>query len=97
MLQDLTYDTFEKHLNQTFQVKSEAAAVKAELIECRKLPPAHSRSREPFSILFRGPAEPVLPQQVYQVENDAAGAVEIFLVPIGPGEDGGMLYEAVFA
>jgi hypothetical protein len=50
---------------------------------------------EPFSILFRGPVEEILPQQIYRVEHDTIGTSEIFLVPLAPGADGA-LYQAVF-
>jgi hypothetical protein len=53
------------------------------------------RARTPFSILFRGPLEPVLPQATYPLENDAVGTFELFIVPVGPDE-GEMQYEAVF-
>jgi hypothetical protein len=51
--------------------------------------------REPFSIVFRGPLEPVLPQRIYRFEHEALGAFELFIVPIGTDESG-MQYEAVF-
>jgi hypothetical protein len=49
----------------------------------------------PFSIVFRGPPEPVFPQRIYRVEHAALDAMDVFLVPIGPDEVG-MRYEAVF-
>jgi hypothetical protein len=51
--------------------------------------------RTPFSLVFRGPLQPLLAQRIYRVEHDSMGTFELFLVPIGP--DGvGMCYEAVF-
>jgi hypothetical protein len=49
----------------------------------------------PFSIVFRGPADPVFPQRIYRVEHAALDAMDVFLVPIGP-DAVGMRYEAVF-
>ena len=62
-------------------------------------------SRQPFSVLFRGPLRPVLPQGIYRLENDQLGALDLFIVPIGPDEKTGpdgppmtaMRYEAVFS
>jgi hypothetical protein len=34
-------------------------------------------------------------QQIYQVEHPTLGSFELFLVPVGPDEQG-MCYEAVF-
>jgi hypothetical protein len=60
--------------------------------------------RTPFSVVFRGPLHPVMPQGIYHVEHEHLGALEIFIVPIGPDTDSAsgegpaaMLYEAVFA
>jgi hypothetical protein len=51
--------------------------------------------RAPFSVVFRGPPAPVLPQRIYRLEHGRIGAFELFLVPIGP-DGSGMRYEAVF-
>jgi hypothetical protein len=50
---------------------------------------------EPFSLAFLGPLAPVLPQRTWTLEHATLGALEIFLVPLGP-RDGRMRYEAVF-
>ena len=52
-------------------------------------------TRDPFSILFRGPKELNLPQAIYRLEHETLGSMDLFLVPIGPGDEG-MDYEAVF-
>ncbi len=52
-------------------------------------------TREPFSLIFLGPMTTVLPQKTYLVEHEKMGAMEIFLVPIGPNGNG-MQYQAVF-
>ena len=54
-----------------------------------------SGGRQLFSLAFRGPRQPVLPQQVYTLTNETLGRLEIFLVPIGP-DGAGLRYEAVF-
>jgi hypothetical protein len=38
----------------------------------------------------------VLPQAIYDLEHDALGHLDLFLVPIGPSQ-GGMRYQASFA
>ena len=53
-------------------------------------------ARSPFSIVFRGPREPVLPQRIYTFRHEKLGSFELFIVPIGP-DDEGMRYEAVFS
>ena len=50
---------------------------------------------EPFSLLFLGPPQPVLPQRTWDLAHPALGTLAIFMVPIGP-MGGRMRYEAVF-
>lgn len=50
---------------------------------------------ELFSLFFRGPASPHLPQQIYSLEHDKLGAFEIFLTAIA-SDAKGILYESVF-
>lgn len=51
--------------------------------------------REPFSLIFSGPAGLSFEQGTYTLEFDVLGEVPIFLVPVGI-EDGAMQLEAVF-
>ena len=55
-----------------------------------------SSRRIPFTLTFTGPAGDHLPQGLYELTHPTLGAVEIFLVPIGPRDDGRHRYEAVF-
>lgn len=100
-LEGLTAADFQPYVESEFRVQVEAA---------EELPLGLSRvealgastddadpgRREPFSLLFHGAVEPVLPQRTYRLEHDELGALELFLVPIGP-DDAGMRYEAIFA
>ena len=96
MLDKLTREMFDGLLNRTFRIALGDTALETQLVDCRPLPadPENSR-REPFSLVFRGPLESVLPQQVYEVQSEETGSLEIFLVPIGPDKTG-MRYEAIF-
>ena len=47
-----------------------------------------------FSLLFRGPLEPLLPQGIYTLRHEG-DPIDIFLVPIGQ-DPGGTRYEAIF-
>ncbi|MEZ5333124.1 MAG: DEAD/DEAH box helicase [Thermoanaerobaculia bacterium] len=74
------------------------AALALELVEARGLSGASRGGRQPFSLLYRGPTEPVLPQGIYRMDHPEVGALELFLVPLGPDGEArdGLLYEAVF-
>lgn len=51
--------------------------------------------REPFSLIFCGPAEPYLPQHMYTLHHEEIGQIELFLVPVNQDVNG-FYYEAVF-
>jgi len=92
---ELTKNLFEKHLNSTFRIldKASPTIVDVQLTEVRE-----GRSTdecEQFSLLFKGPAEPLLTQKMYEVENSRMGHFDLFLVPVAANENGAD-YEAVF-
>lgn len=89
--------TFEPLLGQAFTIGSGSDAIQATLIEATNLREAQGaglRSRQ-FSLIWRGPPGAVLPQQIHTVSHPVLGALELFLVTVGP-DDQGMRYEAVF-
>jgi hypothetical protein len=99
MLDKLSSTSFSQYINQKFTLHLEGSEpLELELIEVAKLgnPPKDPQQRHAFSILFSGPNQPVLPQQIYRLEHRAMGMLDIFLVPLGPDGTGGLGYEAVF-
>ena len=88
---------FRPRVGERFRLDAEPA-FDVELVEVETVGerPFESSGRVPFSLVFRGPREPVLPQRIYRFENEALGDFELFIVPIGPDESG-MRYQAVFS
>ena len=102
MLDQFTSETFAPHRGAIFRVSADSAApLDMSWIELTELGGGSGRmgsgpgGRVPFSLIFRGPTQPVLPQQIYHVAHDGIGEFDLFLVPIGPDAEG-MRYEAVF-
>jgi hypothetical protein len=102
VLGEFTQATFADLLGETFRVTDDAQVIEMELVAANaatlrsgERATTPSGNREPFSIVFNGPLEPVLPQRIYRFEHEKLGAFELFIVPIGPDESG-MQYEAVF-
>jgi hypothetical protein len=99
MLDRLTVETFAAHLGKTFRLFPDGnSELEVVLVEARSLSNragAAGRRREPFSLVFLGPASPILPQSIYAIQNEALGRLEIFLVPIG-ADSGGVRYQAIF-
>lgn len=96
MLSELTSADFQQYLNETFRLELDGAAIELELIEAKIVGGAFKEGgREAFSILFRGPEQPLLPQSLYRVTHSAMGTLDLFLVPIASGPEGTQ-YESVF-
>lgn len=96
MVKRLTASDFRGSVGAVFQVAGLAAPV---LLRLETVTPNGAAlvpgGREPFSLAFRGPIAPLLPQAIYPLESDAMEPLEIFLVPIGRDEEG-HTYEAIF-
>ncbi len=97
MLERLTLNDFFERVGEEFRVADRDAPVALVLVETTDLSRADAPGprRSPFSLIFRGPFQPVLPQRIWPLEHAALGRLEVFLVPIGP-DGAGMRYEAVF-
>ena len=59
-------------------------------------PPSGAPVPQPFTLLFRGPPQFVLPQRIYRFEHDTLGELNVFIVPVGRTA-AGVNYEAVFS
>lgn len=80
-------------IGETFAIfADDASPVEVELISAD----AYKEDASQFSIVFRGPPEPVLPQSTYRIQHPKLGRRDLFIVPIGPDQMG-MRYEAVFS
>lgn len=96
MLDTLTREKFEPLKGQPFQLSlDDGRQLPLELTGVMGTGLKGLASREQFSLHFRGPHMPALPQRIYRLEHAQLGTLEIFLVPIGR-DGGGMTYEAVF-
>jgi hypothetical protein len=101
MLDKLSADDFTKYLNGTFYLSSDSGErVEAELIEVTEIGTSEAsvgsnKRRNPFSIVFSGPPQPVLPQGIHALQHAELGPLSLFIVPIGSDKKG-MRYEAVF-
>ena len=96
-LAQLTLADFAAHQNETFQVSSEGATHELRLIEANALGAGSGApaGRAPFALVFRGPRDAALAQQIHPLEHAELGVLELFLVPIGP-DALGLRYEAIF-
>ena len=94
---DVTVETFDGREGEVFTITFADGALDLTLAEIQRMSEDWGRTdrREPFSAFFDGPPESVLPQQIWPLDHDEIGRIELFLVPVGP-VDGAMRYEAAF-
>jgi hypothetical protein len=91
------FDDFNSCLGQPFTLVYDGSSHPLTLISVDKFTnSAATGVPEAFSIVFRGNSDLVLEQQIYCINNDTLGDMDLFIVPIGP-DDKGMRYEAVFS
>lgn len=103
MLERLTSEAFTEHLGDTFEATpTEGEPVRLVLSRCEETPYGSSAGweqtlrRVPFSLMFHAPRDRLVPQQTWSLRHPALGELALFLVPLGPDEEG-MRYEAVIS
>jgi hypothetical protein len=94
-MQTLTLTDFSDLLQHPFPVSAGGARLVMTLTGATAVSGGIPGGRTPFSLTFRGPAQPLLPQAMYDVEHPVHGVIAIFIVPIA-ADAGGATYEAVF-
>jgi hypothetical protein len=97
-LSELTHDTFAARVGDAF--RDTEASITLELLQVDDLTKMAVNvpvgARAPFSLIFRAPAEPLVPQGIRTLAHDDLGELAIFLVPIAREPDG-LRYQAVFS
>ena len=88
-------EQFAACVNQDFEVVFLDGTLSLQLSEARPLIAQPGALREPFSLVFRGPAQLLLPQGIYKMSNVTLGEMEILLVQIAADQTSSS-FEAVF-
>lgn len=87
-------DDFRSHLGSQFDVQTAGGPVAMKLSRVDSAGES-GRKGGAFSLIFAAPRAHRLEQAIYPIRHAALGAMEIFLVPIGPvGDANG--YQAIF-
>jgi hypothetical protein len=98
----VTYADFAGRVGDSFGVTAgDVAAPPVKLVEATESTEPGGRGPEgqtrlQFSLVFRGPVAPVLPQATYRLSHAELGDLDVFLVPVG-AESEGIRYAAAFA
>jgi hypothetical protein len=92
----LTLADFMEYLQQPFQITAGSTTLTLVLTEARPITGGRPGDRQPFSLIFRGPPQPILPQAIYDFPHPKHGVLGIFIVPVG-ADAPGATYEAIFS
>lgn len=105
MLETFTAQTFSPYVGETFHLILDGEPpVEMQLVSVTEsnFPAAARGTADPlgrmsFSLLFLDQQHPssYLPQRIYHLEHEQLGAMDLFIVPLGP-TTGGMRYEVIF-
>jgi len=103
MLDKLTLSSFEPYKNQIFKLQlADDSTMNLELIEAANVGRnpvdyGEDERRWSFSLIFLGPVDPILEQQVVTLQHDDMGQLDLFVVPVGAHHQReGMQYEVIF-
>jgi hypothetical protein len=99
--QPMTREWFLPHLHSKFQMHAEIlSGTEVELIEVGAAMPMTDRDHHidytSFSLVFKGPLGMPLASQIYSLDHETLGKMEMFLSPIGKYKDQ-VRYQAVFS
>ena len=92
MLADATPDTFRPHVGTSFSIEVEGQdPLVLTLEEVQAHDAGHEQRVEPFTLVFGGPPDRLVPQATLRLAHPALGEFDLFVVPTDVGR-----YEAVF-
>ena len=98
MLDKLTSQEFLPLIGQEFYVQlSGIEPIALELVSVTEFGQSQPGDlRAPFSLIFLGPpSQQYLKQHIYCLQHEQLGALDLFIVPLGP-QAGRMQYEVIF-
>jgi len=95
MLEKITHESFEALVGETLNLKAGETSFQADVESVTLLRENPGQGRRSFSVLLQAHDASNHGQQMYQISHPDLGELDLFLVPVGPGEKG-MNYELVF-
>jgi hypothetical protein len=94
-LDELKAEDFETLRGSTVMLRQPTLAVPLEVTEVKRLRSHRLRPQPPFAVILRGPRTAPLGQGIHRIEHPQHGALDVFIVPLGP-DGGGFGYEITF-
>jgi len=95
MLEQITFESFKPLVGQTVELQAGDIAFQAKVESVRVLSQSGGGQRQAFSVEIQSHTKENHGQQIYRLSHSDLGAFDLFMVPIGVGEQG-IRYEIVF-
>jgi hypothetical protein len=95
MLEDIKSEEFTVLKGTSLELEANGQRHTLQVIEVRLYDPHSERPQPPFSVVLLAGDALLLPQGIYRLHHPARGALDLFMVPLGP-DACGMRYEIVF-
>jgi len=97
MAPDFDHTKFENRLHEIFRAETPPSPVDLELdeVEVHRSSPAPGITRQPFTLIFLGPKDSILPEGTHTLSHAELGEVALYLIPIlSTGER--QAYQSIF-
>src|SRR5882672_4452843 len=98
MDQPLTADLFQPLVGEVFRVKDGRHQLTLSRVDVRRLEEWEAKlfHRQPFTLIFGGPAGDVLKQGLYTLEVEGGSAFELYVIPVQTVARDRQDYQSVF-
>ena len=95
-IDQLTANDFVGYLGSTVRPHGHGQEMVLDRIDRREFPGWEGATRKPFSLIFRGPRRPVLPEGLYPVEFADGPTLMLYVIPILTAARDHQEYQVVF-
>lgn len=92
----LTADDFACYLGRTVLPDGRAPEMVLDRIDRREFPGWEGVARKPFSLIFRGPRRPILPEGLYPIAIAEGPILALYIIPILTTAGDHQEYQVVF-
>ena len=95
-IDQLTANDFVGYLGSTVRPQGHGQEMVLDRIDRREFPGWEGATRKPFSLIFRGPRQPILPEGLYPVEFADGPTLVLYVIPILTPARDHQEYQVVF-
>jgi len=96
MVEVLRHEDFAPHVDRLFRFAGWHGTLRLARIECPRRASGADRSGPPFTLIFHGPRDDILPEGLYTARADEGPDFEFYIMPIHTPAADRQEYQAVF-